>query len=291
MQEPEPIAERRRYGRLKWLTTAGPTAFVTVAEVVRFVFLRRWLPPAEVSLVAILVTLVGAAAFSSFVFGIVERMERERTAYKEAMLALKERERLAREMHDGLAQNLAAINLKVHRLSHLLAQRDLEAMAEELVAVQAAVNLSYTEVRQSLYDLKAGQRLAEGFWTALEKQAEEFHRQTGVAVRVEPLPDRQEPWNEMAAVQMLRIVQECLANVRRHAEAHQVRIWGTIQNGEFRLTVADDGKGFEPGQERDRGHHFGLSIMQERAESVGGRVVVQSTVGKGTEVTVVIPIR
>ncbi|MCL6563227.1 MAG: sensor histidine kinase [Firmicutes bacterium] len=283
--------ERRRYGRLKWLTTVGPTAFVTVAELVRFVYLRRVLPPAEVSLVAILVTLVGAAVFSSFVFGIVERMEKERTAYKDAMLALKERERLAREMHDGLAQNLAAINLKVHRLNKLLHDQDYAAIADELVAIQAAVNLSYTEVRQSLYDLKAGQRLAEGFWTALEKQAEEFSRQTGIAVRVEPLPDRQEPWNELAAVQMLRIVQESLANVRRHSEAHQVRIYGRLEGGEFRLSVVDDGKGFDPTQGLDRGHHYGLSIMQERAESVGGRVVVQSQVGKGTEVTVAIPIR
>jgi two-component system sensor histidine kinase DegS len=269
----------------------GPTAFVTVAELVRFVYLRRVLPPAEVSLVAILVTLVGAAVFSSFVFGIVERMEKERTAYKDAMLALKERERLAREMHDGLAQNLAAINLKVHRLNKLLHDQEYAAIADELVAIQAAVNLSYTEVRQSLYDLKAGQRLAEGFWSALEKQAEEFSRQTGIAVRVEPLPDRQEPWNELAAVQMLRIVQESLANVRRHSEAHQVRIFGRLEGGEFRLSVVDDGKGFDLNQGLDRGHHYGLSIMQERAESVGGRVVVQSQVGKGTEVTVAIPIR
>lgn len=278
---------RVHYGRLKCLTTVGPTVFVAVAEIIRYVFLRRVLPDATVSLVAVLVTLVGAAAFSSYVFDIVERMEREREAYKDAMLALRERNRLAREMHDGLAQNLAAINLKVFQLKDQLARGDHAAMEAELLAIQSAVNLSYSEVRHSLYDLKAAQRLEEGFWPTLARQVEEFQRQTSIEVRLEPLPDHQEPWNEMAAVQLLRIVQECLANVRKHAKARQVLISAQWHGPELELAVADDGVGFDP-HTLEGSDRYGLSIMQERAETVGARVHLDSAPGKGTRVSIVL---
>lgn len=282
--------DRTRYGRLKILTTLGPTVFVAVAEIIRFYYLRRILPPASVSLVAIAVTLVGAAGFSSYVFGVVEKMETERRAYKDAVLALQERERLAREMHDGLAQNLAAINLKVHRAKGLLESRQLDLLAEELVSVQATVNLSYAEVRQSLYDLKVGQRLQEGFWSALKKQAQDFQKTTGILVQVDPLPDNQEPWTDIAAVQILRIIQESLANVRKHSGARQVLISARWQDSTVHLTVSDDGKGFRQDEHEDLSRHFGLSIMQERAESVGGEVHIKSEIGRGTHVTIVVPL-
>ncbi len=278
--------DRRRYRRLKILTTVGPTVFVAVAETFRFYYLRLVLPPATVSLVAVAVTLVGAAAFSTYVFDVVEKMENERQEYKDAMLALQERERLAREMHDGLAQNLAAINLNVHRAKKLLEAEDFSELGEELGHIQAAVNLSYTEVRQSLYDLKASQSLQQGFWKTLRKQAVDFERSTGVPVVLEPLPEEREPWTDAAAVQILRIVQESLANVRKHAGARMVTVRATREDNQVKISIIDDGKGFVPIPAGEVGHHFGLSIMEERAESVGGHVAVHSQPGVGTTVTI-----
>ena len=280
--------DRRRYRRLKILTTVGPTVFVAVAETFRFYYLRLVLPPASVSLVAVAVTLVGAAAFSTYVFDVVEKMENERQEYKDAMLALQERERLAREMHDGLAQNLAAINLNVHRAKKLLEAEDFPELGEELGHIQSAVNLSYTEVRQSLYDLKASQSLQQGFWKTLRKQAVDFERSTGVPVVLEPLPDEQEPWTDSAAVQILRIVQESLANVRKHAAARMVTIRAAREDNQVKICIIDDGKGFVPIPAGEVGHHFGLSIMEERAESVGGHVAVHSEPGVGTTVTIIL---
>lgn len=282
--------DRRRYRRLKVLTTVGPTLFVAVAETFRFYYLRLVLPPASVSLVAVAVTLVGAAGFSTYVFDLVEKMETERREYKDAMLALQEREHLAREMHDGLAQNLAAINLNVHRARKLVESGDGQGLEDELGRIQNAVNLSYAEVRQSLYDLRAAQGLAEGFWPTLRTQAKDFQRSTNIPVTVEALPDDQEPWSTVAAVQILRIIQECLGNVRKHANARHVVIRATQADHETQLMVQDDGEGFVQQPSEDLGHHFGLSIMQERAASVGGTVTIESAPGSGTTVTITLAV-
>jgi signal transduction histidine kinase len=288
--------DRGRYRRLKWTTIISPTIFVAVAETFRYFFLRQWLPPASVSLVAVVFTLVGAAAFSTYVFGEIERIEGERRAYKDAMMALHERERLAREMHDGLAQNLAAINLMVHRLRAMVEGQRWSALPELLTEIQSAVNLSYAEVRQSLYDLKASRGVVakEGFWATLSRQADDFAKQTGIRTRVQPLPNRQEPWNELASVEILRIVQESLANVRKHADATEVEIDAYWEDGTVVVRVRDNGRGFDPGRhpggEAADGHHFGLSVMEERAASVGGRLHIESQPGRGTTVRIVIPV-
>jgi signal transduction histidine kinase len=277
--------DRRRYRRLKLLTTIGPTLFVAVAETVRFYYLRTMLPPASVSLVAIAVTLVGAAGFSSYVFDVIEKMENERRTYQDAMLALQERERLAREMHDGLAQTLAVINLKVYQAKTLLDGQRLDELRRELDDIRGAVNKSYSEVRQSLYDLRAGKRLEEGFWTAVRTLAKDFQEGAKVGVEVTPLPNDSVPWNDMASVQILRIIQESLANIRKHAEAKHVQIRAAYVDDVVELKVTDDGKGFVMGPE-PLNHHFGLGIMQERAETFGGRVAIQSELGVGTVVTI-----
>ncbi len=277
--------DRRRYRRLKLLTTIGPTLFVAVAETVRFFYLRHILPPASVSMVAVVVTLVGAAGFSSYIFDVIEKMENERRAYQDAMLALQERERLAREMHDGLAQTLAVINLKVYQAKTLLDGNRWDELRKELDDIRAAVNKSYSEVRQSLYDLRAGKRLEEGFWTAVRTLANDFQEGARVSIEVKALPHDEVPWNDMASVQILRIIQESLANVRKHAEAQHVKIAAELRNDIVELKVIDDGKGFEMGT-GPMNHHFGLGIMQERAQTFGGRVSIYSQLGQGTTVTI-----
>lgn len=286
--------DRGRYRRLQWITIVSPTVFVAVAETIRYLFLRRLLSPGDVSLVAVLITFVGAVIFSTYVFSEVERLEQQRRAFKDAMMALRERERLAREMHDGLAQNLAAINLKVHRAQRLLETERWEAIADELTEIQSAVHLSYGEVRQSLYDLKASKGVVgvdrEGFWQTLLRQAQDFSEHTGIPTRIDPLPDQQEPWNELVSVEILRIIQESLANVRKHSEATAVKIDAVWHKGAVLLCIRDDGRGFEPSGAARLRHHFGLSVMKERAESVGGRLSIDSSPGRGTTVSIEIPI-
>ncbi len=277
---------RARYRWLRWLTIWGPTGFVTVAETVRYLYLRYVLSPAEVSLVAIGVTLLAAVGFSTYVFSVISRLEQERNRYRESMLALRERERLAREMHDGLAQDLAVLNLKVHHLRELAAGREgSPPLAESVDETQSVLDHCYREVRQTLYDLRAGNRLSNGFWPALVAQLDEFARQTGIEVIWSEPPGVKEIADQAVSVQLLRIVQEALTNVRKHANARHVIIEWSHDAKSGRLAVRDDGTGLSDAHVAD-GQHFGLSMMRERAESVGAEVKVVTAPAQGTVVEI-----
>ena len=280
---------RARFRSLRWLTILGPTAFMVVAEVVRYFYLRRVLPPWQVSLVAVTVTMIAAGVFSTYVFAVVWKMEQERNGYRESMLALHERERLAREMHDGLAQDLAVLKLKVHRLQELFGVDDASDLATELGETRKIVERCYGEVRHNLYDLRAGHHLTGGLWKAISIQIDDFRRQTGLRVEWIKPPEVREPLDPRVSVQLLRIVQEALANVRKHAKADHVIIEADHHGGDLRLSIRDDGQGLDRATLND-GHHFGLMVMQERAQSVGARVTVTSGAnGLGTVVEIAWP--
>lgn len=283
------MSDRARYGWLKLLTILGPTVFVSVGEYVRQVYLRHHFSAPMVSAIVIGTTVVGAVWFSWFVFRAVERIETERRTYKEALLSLKERERIAREMHDGVAQNLAVLKLETFRLKSLAINSGV-AWQDELETIDKLINQTYLEVRQTLYDLRASQHLEEGFWPTIQRQLKEFERQTGIVAMLEPLNPTEEPWNALASMQILRIVQEALANVRKHAQAKTVKVSYVCQGEAIRLTVADDGRGFWVSKPGASANHYGLQVMQERAETIGATVQVESWPGQGTTVTLTVPL-
>jgi signal transduction histidine kinase len=284
------VSDRARYGWLKLLTILGPTIFVSVGEYVRQVYLRHYFSAPVVSAIVIGTTVVGAVWFSWFVFRAVERIERERRTYKEALLALTERERIAREMHDGVAQNLAVLKLETYRLKSLAAG-DGSSLQDELETIDKLINQTYLEVRQTLYDLRASQRLDEGFWPTIQRQLQEFERQTGIMALLDPPNPLEEPWDALASMQILRIVQEALANVRKHAQASTVKVCYVRQGDRIRLAVADDGRGFLVSASGSPANHYGLQVMQERAEAIGATIAIESWPGQGTTITLTVPLQ
>lgn len=283
--------DRARYLWLKLLTILGPTLFVAGGELFRTIYLRRHFSPAAVSAIAVGTTLVGAIVFSWYVFRAMERLEAERRSYKEALLSLQERERIAREMHDGVAQNLAVLRLEVFKIREMLSHQGNGELLKECDAVESLVNQTYLEVRQTLYDLRASRQLHEGFWPTVERQLEEFQRVSGVEVRFEPLRPEKELWNELASVQILRIIQEALANVRRHADARRVAVICRLEGPAVKIFVQDDGRGFESGTATTPTDHYGLQVMRERADAIGGQLEVQSHPGSGTSVILTLPVK
>ncbi|AEJ41746.1 signal transduction histidine kinase, nitrate/nitrite-specific, NarQ [Sulfobacillus acidophilus TPY] len=281
--------ERQRYGRLKLLTVLGPTVFVAIGEWVRTYYLTPRFSAGTVGLVTVGVTLVGAIIFSWYVFRVMEKLETERRTYKEAVLALKERERIAREMHDGLAQNLAVLKLEAFKLKEACLHRD-GALVQNLDTLESLLNQTYLEVRQSLYDLRVAQSLGEGFWPTVERQVQEFERRTGIKCILQPLNPPEELWNELASVQILRIIQEALANVRKHAHARRVDIRCQLVGRAVEFVIEDDGIGFQADPEAPPPDHYGLAVMRERAEAVGGMLKIESQPGRGTKVTVTVPV-
>jgi signal transduction histidine kinase len=213
----------------------------------------------------------------------------------QALAAAGERERIARELHDSLAQALGYVRLQAATAREALA-RDQVAMADAALAqIGDVAGDAYADVREAILGLRsAGSGGDRSLVDALGGYLERYREQTGVGVDLEVGPDVAGIGLAPAVeVQLVRIVQEALANVRKHARTAHAQLRLDVVTGaggpRLRALVADTGRGFDLDASR-RDAHYGLAIMRERAEGVGGRLTVTSSPGQGTEVRVDMPI-
>ncbi len=198
---------------------------------------------------------------------------------------MEERTTLAHELHDSLAQTLASLRFQVRLLEDLLQQEtDNEAACKDVQRIRGGLDEAHTELRELLNSFRApiDQR---GLVSALEKVVERFGRETGIHVLFQN-ECREPSLSSAEEMQMLRVAQECLANIRKHAQAHTVRVLLSCRsNGLYSLLIEDDGVGFEDAAKQGRpGEHIGLSIMEERARRLGGNLRIESEIGEGTRV-------
>lgn len=212
----------------------------------------------------------------------------------EQAAALAEREGLASELHDHLAQTLGFLNLKTDRLEELLAGGHIAAAQAELEALKPAISGAYGQLRAILVGLRqpaadpavvSGQQLVEELTTYLADFRATTHLSADLII-ADPAALALPP---VVQKQVLHIVREGLTNIRRHALAQQVWVRVEQEGGEARFTVADDGRGFDPAR-NESDSHLGLIIMRARAERCGGRLVIDSAPGLGTRVIVQFPL-
>lgn len=195
-----------------------------------------------------------------------------------------ERNRLAREIHDTIAQDLSAIAFQLEAAEALLAQQtDPERVRRSVTAALDLTRKGLEEARRSVLDLRAAPLEGRTLPAALAALTEE----AGPAVSFESSP-ASVPLPPAVEVGLYRIAQEALQNALRHAEAAHVLLRLEISSERVRLTVEDDGKGFPEGSATSR---FGLVGMQERARLLGGSFQVESSPGAGTRITADIPLR
>lgn len=200
------------------------------------------------------------------------------------MAVVEERNRLAREIHDTIAQGLAGIVVQLEAAAGLL-RRDPERALAELERARQTARESLQEARRSVWDLRPALLENLSLADALRRELFRFNQMTGVAVdfsvagRARRLPARVEAG-------LLRVAQEALSNVHRHAAARRVTVTLTFGRGQVRLAVADDGQGFDPAGvgARADGHGFGLVGMRERVHLLGGELAVESAPGAGTKI-------
>jgi signal transduction histidine kinase len=199
-----------------------------------------------------------------------------------------ERLRIAHEMHDGLAQVLAYVNTKAQVVrEHLKKERIDEAM-KHLDQLAAAAREIYGDVREAIIGLRSASGPDNTTADSLREYVNTWAAQNSIACRLHLEADLRLPTG--AELQVLRIVQEALANVRKHAKAQSADLWVERVDSRIRITVKDDGVGFNPAElGRSEFPRFGLSTMRERAESVGGLFQLDSTPGEGTRVTIEVP--
>jgi signal transduction histidine kinase len=206
----------------------------------------------------------------------------------QSLAVTEERARIAREMHDGLAQILGFLSLEMQTLETLMKQEKYPKVIEELVMARQRIDEAHHEVRENIISLRTTLSNHEGLVLALDEFLREFSIQTGIEAKVVArCPQNQIPISPLAETQLVRIIQEALANVRKHASASHVKLEIFVCDGYLDVTIVDNGSGFTV---IEKDHHFGLRIMCERAQSVGGELNISSENGCGTRVEIRIPL-
>jgi two-component system nitrate/nitrite sensor histidine kinase NarX len=198
---------------------------------------------------------------------------------------IEERTALAHELHDSLAQTLASLRFQVRMLAETLEQEgSREEALEETSRIRNGLDEAHTELRELLNSFRMPLD-RRGLIPALEKLVGRFRQEAGIPIFLQ-CDCRQVELSASEEMQMVRIVQEALTNIRKHARAQTVRVLVRCKSaGDYALLVEDDGVGFEETPPGGRpGEHIGLSIMQERARRLGGHLRIESEPGEGTRV-------
>jgi signal transduction histidine kinase len=198
--------------------------------------------------------------------------------------ALEERARLAREIHDGLAQHLWFAKLKFERLAGTLSEADQSLAAEVTQALDTAI----MEAREALVTMRASLAEDVPFADMLARTIDDFEDRSGLRVDATHSTGLPASLPPRVQVELLRIVSEALTNIRKHADATMVRIAAEVSDGELIIRVTDNGRGFSYDEALDQG--LGLRGMHERARLIGGSLLVRSELSGGSTIEVRTPL-
>jgi len=197
---------------------------------------------------------------------------------------IKERNAIAHELHDSLAQTLASLRFQVSMLDETIDNQELEEIHQEVQQIKGGLDEAYSELRELLAHFRTPAN-RRGLMPALEDLISNFRKQTGMHVLLQKDWDsaQLEPNTEL---QVLRIIQESLTNIRKHSKAHTVRVLMRCdENMDGEVLIEDDGVGLlTPAFSGHPGEHIGLSIMEERARKMEGELKIESEPGEGTRV-------
>lgn len=208
----------------------------------------------------------------------------------QALATETERMRIAREMHDSVAQVLAYVNTKAQAVDEFLDQNRVPEARQHLAQLVEAARQVYADVREGILGLRTQITPERSLLKVLDEYVREYTSQCGIQTRLVVHTD-QLGLDSMQEIQVLRIVQEALTNVRRHSGAKTAQVqFERTENG-LRVVVADTGRGMS-GTANVRGDrpHFGLQTMRERAESIGGTFHIEENPGGGTRIVVAVPV-
>ncbi|MEC0111245.1 histidine kinase [Paenibacillus taichungensis] len=251
------------YKQIKWMILLIPTLTVGLWEYVRHQFLLpyismnlgNWLTPVIVYVVSI--TLL------TRLFLMLERIQKELEHEREAKAALESREKMAKELHDGIAQSLFLLSVKVGRLEE---QAKLDQQLDDVYSIKKTVHEVNRYVRQAIADLRCDPNVDNTFTTnesvTLLGQIRRIAKDIPVRIELDwSIPD--DAFTDKEKVELLACIREALFNIQKHASASQGWIQGNGHKKCWNITIRDNGKGFEmnPFERKDR---YGLKIMRER---------------------------
>ena len=219
------------------------------------------------------------------------RAERDRIAILEEEV----RKRLDRDLHDGPAQLLSAIIMSVQFAKQILARtpEKLDKLREELDELEPMATKALHQVRAMLFDLRPATLETHGLASALESYVKRLRLANDFAVSLE-IENFSERLDAKAEAAIFSIVQEAVGNARKHAHANHLELRMAKQDGNLVVTIRDDGQGFDVARvdsSYNRCGSLGLLNMRERAEMLNGDFSIESAVGRGTLVKLIVPLQ
>ncbi len=240
-----------------------------------------------------------------------------------AISVMEERERMARELHDTLGQALSYVGMQSHHILEAIDNGEISTAAANLARLITIVDDTDLDMRRTILDLKSDEAQQRGFFPALRDYLERFSETSGIKTLLS-LPEQEiegllSPANE---VQLLRVIQELMNNIRKHSQATTAQVIMVSSETSLDVIVADNGVGFDtstgsaysasassadttidtlpagsvpfsphPENPDQPGHHFGLQIIQERVQIMNGELKIRSTPGAGTQALMKIPLQ
>ncbi|NJD59965.1 MAG: PAS domain S-box protein [Anaerolineae bacterium] len=210
---------------------------------------------------------------------------------QQVLATLRERERLAGELHDNAGQLLGYVNLQAQAIRKLVHDGENEKAEAQLSRLASAAQEAHTDLRESISNLKVGSLEAWSFLGTLQQHLASY--QNIYAINTELVIPGGLDINALkpgTSVQLYRVIQEALTNARKHGQAHLIRITFEHQDNRIRIVITDDGVGFDHTQVKsDTAKHYGMEFMTARIQQIGGSMQIASQPGSGTQVVLDAP--
>ncbi|HEY8172620.1 MAG TPA: GAF domain-containing sensor histidine kinase [Dehalococcoidia bacterium] len=200
---------------------------------------------------------------------------------------IEERNRLARDLHDSVTQTLFSVVLNAEATGTML-ERDPAQAKEQLQKLQSLAQDALREMRSLIFELRPAALASDGFEATLRKHIEVLSRVRRCDIDMTVCGERQLADDVQQG--LFRIAQEALNNALNHANAKHIAVSVDLDREPVRMSVRDDGEGFDVAAAETRSKRLGLISMRERAEALGGTLSIESTTGEGTSVTAEVPV-
>lgn len=272
--------------KMKWLSALFSAVFIGVFEFAR----HRFLDVISMSWGNVLVAGVTGILFVLYfhgIFSLLENVSSKLQREKEETAVLQERERIARQLHDSVAQSLFFMNIKALEIEKALHHQPLPAVKE----LQEAIKMTDADIRQHIFALQKVTPETINLVATIQEQLTAYEHHSNSKVHLCITGDIDTKLGNVLKKKLLHIFQELLQNIRKHAEAKQVNVSLGENGRQFTMTVQDNGKGFSIETAKTRPSSFGLKHLEEDIRTMGANLNLRSVPGEGTTVTILLDLK
>jgi len=274
--------------KMKWISALIAAVFIGAFEFIRHQFLHVISMEWGNVLVAL---LTGVLVFLYFhgIFALIENLYGKLQKEKEETAVLQERYRIARELHDSVAQALFYMNIKMAEIETALRQRQEPWVA--IGEVKEAIRLTDTDIRQHIFVLQKVPQEKINLPEVVRQYIADFQEDSGIKVDLSVADNVGDSLSLQVKNKLFRILQELLQNIRKHAGARHVNVSLQRADGQLFMIVGDDGQGLPIDIIKKQGLSFGLKILEDDVKGIGGQLKLESSPGQGTTATISLDVK